>query len=61
MRMDTYDANSRNKIVYPELSYKLTGILFDVHNSLGRYSREVQYCNEIEHQLEVKVLIIKER
>lgn len=25
----------RNDLLYPELSYKITGILFDVYNQLG--------------------------
>lgn len=33
----------KNKIVYPELSYKINGILFAVHNELGRYRNEKQY------------------
>ena len=36
------------KIIYPELSYKLNGIFFKVHNELGFYGKEKQYSNAIE-------------
>ena len=37
-------ANDTNgKILYRELSYRVTGLLFEVHNALGRYCREKQY------------------
>src|SRR3989344_4913730 len=39
------------KVLYPELSYKVTGILFETHNALGRYCREKQYADAIEQFL----------
>ena len=41
----------KKEIVYKELSYKLNGILFTVHNELGRYRNEKQYCDLIEKYL----------
>ena len=40
-----------DKVLYPELSYKVTGLLFEVHNSLGRYCREKQYADTLEKML----------
>ena len=40
-----------NKIIYPELSYKINGILFAVHNELGQFCNEKQYCDLIENYL----------
>ena len=34
-------------LIYPELSYKLTGVLFKAHNKLGRYCKEKQYQDAI--------------
>lgn len=39
------------KVIYPELSYKITGILFAVHNELGRFCNEKQYGDKIERYL----------
>ncbi len=39
------------KIIYPILSYKLTGLLFEVHNHLGRYRNEKQYADYFEELL----------
>lgn len=36
------------KIIYPELSYKLNGIFYKVHNELGLYCKEKQYSDAIE-------------
>ena len=46
--MDANDSNRKSKLIYPELSYKITGICFEVHNILGRYCREKQYCDLLE-------------
>ena len=39
------------KVIYPELSYQVTGLLFELHNSLGRYCREKQYADSLEQML----------
>lgn len=39
------------KVLYPELSYLTTGILFSAHNELGQYAREKQYGDLIEQKL----------
>jgi len=43
--------NEIQKLVYPELSYKLNGIMFATHNELERYKSEKQYGDAIEQQL----------
>lgn len=49
------------KVIYPELSYSLTGILFSVHNTLGQFAREKQYGDLIEDKLkELKITYKRE-
>lgn len=38
-------------VIYPELSFKINGILFGVRKNLGRYKNEKQYCDAIEDEL----------
>ena len=39
------------ELIYPELSYKINGVLFSVQNELGRFCNEKQYCDAIEGYL----------
>lgn len=41
----------KNNLVFPELSYKITGILFKTHNALGRYCKEKQYQDALAEAL----------
>ena len=53
-------ANDTNgKILYRDLSYHINGLLFDVHNALGRYCREKQYGDALEHLLKEKQIIFE--
>lgn len=42
--------HANKKIIYPELSYKTTGLLFNVHNELGKYAKEKHYGDLLEQK-----------
>jgi len=39
------------KVLYPDLSYKVCGLCFDTHNSLGRHKSEKSYADMLEQLL----------
>jgi GxxExxY protein len=41
-----------SKIIYKDESYKLMGILFDIHNNLGKGFSEIVYKDAIEYEFE---------
>jgi len=41
------------EILHKELSYKINGILFKVHNKLGRFRNEKQYSDAVEEEFKV--------
>jgi GxxExxY protein len=49
--MHTNNTNENKKLIYPKLSYLITGICFEAHNELGRYAREKQYGDLLEEKL----------
>lgn len=43
-----------SKLIYPKLSYEVNGVLFAVHNSLGRFCNEKQYGDALENSFKEK-------
>lgn len=43
--------NKNIEILYPDLSYELNGIFFEIHKELGRYCNEKQYADLFENKL----------
>jgi len=52
----------KNNVIFPELSYKICGFCFYLHNKLGRYRNEQQYTDGLEELLkENKTEYIREK
>jgi GxxExxY protein len=49
--MHPNDPNSVNKIIHKNISYRVNGLCFKVHNDLGRFCREKQYADKLEELL----------
>lgn len=47
----TREFTNKSGLLYPDLSYKISGVLFKVHNKLGRFCREIQYGDLLELEL----------
>ena len=48
------------EILHKELSYKINGILFRVHNKLGRFRNEKQYSDAVEEELKIAQIPYKQ-
>jgi len=48
-----------SKVLYPELSYRIVGLCFAVHNELGRFARERQYSDLLEEKLRAEKIAYK--
>lgn len=51
----------RKDLLYPELSYKIIGVLFEVYNSLGCGYKEIYYQRAIASVLKEGGLAFKEQ
>ena len=60
IRNDTKNEKAYSeKVIYPELSYELTGILFEAKKELGPYAKEKQYGDFIERRLKESLIPYK--
>ncbi len=50
MRMQQIE-NKKGKVLHPDLSYKICGLCFKVHNELGRFRSEKSYADALEELL----------
>jgi GxxExxY protein len=49
----------KEKVLYPELSYAICGICFDIQNKLGRFRSEKSYADALEEELRIKKIGFK--
>ena len=54
--MATNRKEDRVEVFYPELSYRIVGLAFDVHNELSQFAREKQYADSLEEKFKVENL-----
>src|SRR3989304_9266910 len=54
--MDKVRSKTDEKLIFPELSYKLVGIMFDVYNALGAGLKEKTYENAVRKAFEEEEL-----
>ncbi len=47
----TFESTNKIELLHSKLSYKISGVLFKVHNKLGRFCREIQYGDLLEVEL----------
>jgi len=47
------------EVIYPELSYKIVGLLFKLHRKIGRYGREKQYADYLAKKLHEECVSFK--
>lgn len=52
-------SQNQKEFLYGDLTYEINGILFAVHNELGRFCREKQYSDSIERRFKEKNLPYK--
>lgn len=52
--METNGHKKQTEVLYPELSYKIVGLSFEVHNELGQFAREKQYADLLERKLKIE-------
>ena len=45
---------NREKVLYPELSYEICGLLYEIHNELGPERSEMSYADALEQKLKLK-------
>ena len=51
----------KQELVYKELSYKIFGLCFEVHNELGKYCNEKQYGDLLENKFSInKISYVRE-
>lgn len=50
-----------SNIIYKNESYKLMGILFDIHSNLGKGFSEIVYKDAIEYELEKSSIFSNEK